>query len=434
MPGQNTLKFNQAQQELLDLFSIEHLPHLYWLINCTLNYKIAENHSLLADLPSLFSGDKSACSNIETLLINFKNFPVNHRCTANENDSLFLNKFVTCLENFIQTVNKSPQNFSVLSPDQKLAARWLFSGSLIDLCQNFTEIAPLNKQAHLDLLRLFKNAVLGLANRDKIYYKIIYMWKKANSVSYKSSVRERIIEYSSNLVKELSNASFINRIFTAVIFSITCSILFTIAHNPIYHFLHIFRSKESKGYHIAHMVIFPVFPLMSIYGGFMMGLDVGYEGSKYWLFYLTKQHHKGILVTSLAIIAAAIAATLVTLLFPPSLPFLMASLPVLANLSPLLVSLAVGIATCIALCIVSATAIFTYTHTIASTPTARVRQTQSEPPALPSAVEGKDSIRDAALGNPADYQHVLIPAPQASAIESLPQYLYADKTAQSLQG
>lgn len=434
MPGQNTLKLNQAQQELLDLFSIEHLPHLYWLINCTLNYKIAENHSLLANLPSLFSGDKSACSNIEVLLPNFKNFPINHRCTANANDSLFVNKFVTCLENFIQTVKKSPQNFSVLSPDQNLAARWLFSGSLIDLCQNFAEMVPSNTQARLDLLILFKNAVLGLANREKIYYKIIYLWKRADSFSQKSSVRERIIEYSSNLVKELSNASLINRIFTAVIFSITCGILFTIAHNPIYHFLHIFRSKESKGYHTAHIVIFPLFPLMSIFGGFMMGLNVGYEGSKYWLFYLTKQHHKSILATSLTIIAAAIAASLVTLLFPPSFPFLMASLPVLANLSPLLVSIAAGIATCIALSIVSATAIFTYTHAIAATPTARVHPTQPEPPALPSATEKKDSIRDAALGDLANYQHVLIPTPQASTTEPPPQYHHTNKPAKSLRG
>ena len=405
-------QLNQLQQELIAFISEQHLPSLKILRQLLrLNEGVKDVKTLTDNLGDAILGHSQACQQIANELPNLKNLPKRYKISLE--DQTILNNFFNLVEKLTTAVTEQSIVFSCLTSQQQTAIRCLFESQFIAA----QLIYPKKGIAALKLMDELKELASGKESRTQLFIQLFSMLKNTENIHFNCKENK---EFFSNYLKNLSSGFFkpsiLNRIAGGFLGLLMFGILFPIAHNPIYHFIHLFRSRKSKTFHLGHILTSPIFPLIGIVMGCGFGYQFGVPGLLHHFAFVTGKHYIGLTIISLLIISAAIATAFFTLFFPPAAPLLVAQLPLLLSLSPVLLAIVTGIATEIVLTAVASIATMIYAcikdyqsipepMLVASIPATKpAALADTNPPVL------ADTIAAQALGEPADFKPVLTPA------------------------
>jgi hypothetical protein len=405
-------RLNPLQQAMLDFISEEHLPFLHRLSQLDR----PEVKTLFDHLGTLILGDTQSCQKITAILPQFKQSPILGQFSLEGQG--FLNDFLKRIESITTAINAKPLAFPRLTDKQQLAICLLFQQATFKFEKIYFQTYK-NTNA-LELINTLKDLALGRDKRFQLFRQIFQMLKGLGNNPLDNKQNHDFLHGRLNYISEIFfKPSLLNRIAGVLLGMLLFGIVFPIAHNPIYHFIHLFRSRKSKTFHLRHIAISLISPLLGIIGGCEYGYNYGVEGVLHRLAFVAGKHYIGLTLISLLIISAAIAATLLTLFFPPLAPLLLAYIPLLIGLSPTLLAIVTGVATGIILTTVTALATMSYAL-IKDYQQASIKPTipAASTLRLPITVISKDmnaqpvidDTAQQALGNKAAYTPPLTPA------------------------
>lgn len=367
-------------------------------------------------LPQLIAGDTSAYLTIQTHLPKLKELTAQLPETNLKTNSL--SQFLQTIEDLINVIARGAA-FAPLDSNQQIAIDCLTSKGFIQfLADNHFLFHHDNDDTRDILNEIQHTANTGELRESELMNKIYYAYYgiASSSVPNQSApIRSRTLNYVLHtLLATFLKPTPFNRFLGFFTGIITGGILKPLAHNPLYHFLMLFRSSEKK-HHLLAILCFPGLPFYLGWLDCFNGTYNGYRSLIYNLNYLSKRHHNGIALLSLLVLNAAVAASLLALFFPPVIPLLITFFPILANLSLPFIVTTVGLATVVSLTTLAAIGVTIHSFFAPRKKQKQIALQQNVVPEQSDRKEDELELALRALGNSlAEYQPVLTPGDQTS--------------------